>query len=48
MLAENLAAKRSQELDAIKAKLEKRLQDDEKSVIRDRNAFEKAFGRAPS
>ena len=48
MLAENLAAKRSQELDAIKAKLEKRLQEDEKSMIRDRAAFEKAFGRAPS
>jgi acetyl-CoA carboxylase alpha subunit len=48
MLAENLAAKRSQELDAMKAKLEKRLQEDEKSIIRDKSAFEKAFGRAPS
>ena len=48
MLAENLAAKRSQELDAMKAKLEKRLQEDEKSMIRDKSAFEKAFGRAPS
>jgi hypothetical protein len=48
MLAENLAAKRSQELDAMKAKLEKRLQEDEKSNVRDRAAFDKAFGRAPS
>jgi hypothetical protein len=48
MLAENLAAKRSQELDSMKAKLEKRLQEDEKSNVRDRAAFEKAFGRAPS
>ena len=48
MLAENLAAKRSQELETLKAKLEKRLHEDEKAVIRDKAMFEKVFGRAPS
>jgi hypothetical protein len=35
-------------MEALRAKIEKRHQEDEKYLIRDKLAFEKHFGRAPS
>lgn len=35
------------EVEAIKAKLEKKIADDEKHAIRDRVTFEKHFGKQP-
>ena len=48
MLAENLAARRMLEIEGMRAKFEKRQQEEEKCTIRDRGAFEKMFGRGPS
>lgn len=48
MLAENNTQKKNGELETLRVKIEKRLQDDEKWAIRDRSMFEKQFGRAPS
>ena len=48
VLTENLVQKRQQETDALRMKLEKRLQNDEKWLISDKQQFEKLFGRAPS
>ena len=37
--------KKQMEIDMIKYKLEKKIQEDEKYLIRDRIAFEKHFGK---
>lgn len=45
MVSENLVQKKQIEIDALKLKLEKKMQEDEKYLIRDRLAFEKYFGK---
>ncbi len=48
MLAENTVQRKAIENEALRMKLERRLQEDEKWLIRDRATFEKHFGKAPS
>lgn len=48
MVAENTCLKKNQELETMRAKIEKRLAEEEKWTIRDRTSFEKFFGSAPS
>jgi hypothetical protein len=47
-LTENLISKKNTEIELLRGKLEKKLIEDEKWVIRDRATFERHFGRAPN
>ena len=47
MVSENLVQKKQIEIEVLKQKLEKKLADDDKYLIRNRNNFEKHFGRQP-
>ncbi|CDW84876.1 UNKNOWN [Stylonychia lemnae] len=47
MVSENLVSKKQMEIELLKQKLEKKMHEDDKYLIRDRNIFEKHFGRQP-
>ena len=44
-VCENQIQKKQQEIEVLKQKLEKKLSEDEKYLIRDRSTFEKHFGK---
>lgn len=46
-VSENLIQKKQMEVDAIKAKLEKKIAEDDKHQIKDKTAWEKHFGKQP-
>ena len=47
LVSENTIQKKQQEIEQLKTKIEKRLAEDEKHLIRDRATFEKHFGNKP-
>ena len=47
-VVENTLTKKNQEAESLRAKIEKRHQEDERWIIRDKASFEKHFGRPPS
>lgn len=45
LVSENLVQRKQMEMEQIKSKLEKKIAEEEKFTVRDKNTFEKHFGR---
>ncbi len=47
LVSENLVHQKQKEIETLKLKIEKKIAEDEKYLIRDRQTFERQFGRMP-